>query len=373
MKKFSFDERILDNLKPAVRKMGAYTVIGGQSAPVKLNQNENPFDVPGAMKREVVEKFLSESWNRYPDVFPAAATERIARFLDVPTGCVIVSNGSNELIYTLAMATLSRGTSVLIPSPTFSLYEKVAELFEADVLNVSMTPDLEFDIDAIIEEAQRSRPRLVILSTPNNPTSKSISVEAIERIASEVRSLVVVDEAYIEFSRQQSALPLIYEHSNVIVLRTLSKAFALAGVRLGYLVTNPRLAAELLKPKIPFTTNRLAELMAVHILDNYALVESSVKKILDERTRVGAALKAFEADGLLLKAHESDANFFIIEVAEPQQVFDALKAAGVLVRNVSPYPMMEKCLRVGVGTPEENDAFLNALKKRKDEKRRDEV
>lgn len=359
-KKFRFDERVLEHIKPTVRAMQPYTVAGGQFAAIKLNQNENPFDFPANLKLEILNQFYSENWNRYPDVFPNLAAEKIAAFLGVPAEAVIVGNGSNELIYTIFFATLSRGSRVLIPSPTFLYYEKVADIMEAEVIKVAMTASLTFDVAAILEEALRSQPRILVLSTPNNPTSKSMTFAEIEEIASQVKSLVVVDEAYIEFSRERSALELIYEHPNVIILRTLSKAFSLAGVRLGYLVANPTLAAELLKPKIPFATNRLAELVAVKILENYELVEQSVKIILAERDRVFAALQAMPN----LNVHESDTNFFIVEVASPGDVFESLKAKNILVRNVSSYPMMEKCLRIGVGTAAENDALLTALKER---------
>jgi histidinol-phosphate aminotransferase len=357
-KNFQTDENFLDNIKPSVRKMEAYTVAGGQFAKIKLNQNENPFDFPAKLKLEILNEFYNESWNRYPDVFPNAVTERLAAFLNVPKECLIVSNGSNELIYTIFLATLSRGSSVLIPSPTFSLYEKVADVLEADVLKVAMKNDLTFDVPAIIEEAKRSRPRVVVLSTPNNPTSKSISLTEIEEIVSSVRSIVIVDEAYTEFSRQTSALGLIETHSNVIVMRTMSKAFSLAGLRLGYTIAQPALTAEILKPKIPFTTNRLAELTAIKILDNYDLVKASVQTLLAEREQVYGELKKIQS----VFTHESDANFFIIEVEHPNSVFDALKSKSILVRNVSSYPLMSKCLRVNVGTPAENDQFLFELK-----------
>ncbi len=351
------DQEFLENINPAVRGMSPYIVGGGQSAEIKLNQNESPYDLPAPLKLEILNAFYSEAWNRYPDVFPSQAIERYAQFLGVPKECVIMGNGSNELIYTIFMATLRRDASVLIPSPSFSLYEKVATLLEADVIKVAMTAELEFQVKEIIEEAERSRPNLIVLSTANNPTSKSMTIEDIEEVLANTRSIVLVDEAYIEFSKQHSALKLLDRYSNLIVLRTFSKAFGLAGVRIGFAIAQAPLTAELLKPKIPFASNRLAEIAVVKMLENYHLVQETVSAILQERERVYGELKKIQS----VKTHESDTNFFILEVETPTRVFNELKAKGVLVRDVSSYPLMEKCVRVNVGTRQENERFLAAL------------
>ncbi|MCS6989805.1 MAG: histidinol-phosphate transaminase [Chloroherpetonaceae bacterium] len=353
-----YEQDFLENIAPATRQMSPYMVEGGQEAEVKLNQNENPYDLPDALKRDILEEFRKECWNRYPDVFPNQAIERYARFLGVPKECVIMGNGSNELIYAIGLATLRRNASMLIPSPSFSLYEKVATLLEADVIKVAMTDALEFQVDEILEEAERSRPNLIALCAPNNPTSKSLALEDIEDIVAHSRAIVLVDEAYIEFSKRRSALELLDRYSNLVVLRTFSKAFGLAGLRIGFAIANPALAAELLKPKIPFASNRLAEIALIKLLDNYHVVQNAVASILRERERLYDELRKIDA----IKTHESDANFLIIELENPTRVFKALKARGVLVRNVSSYPLMEKCLRVNVGTREENDRFLAALK-----------
>ncbi len=354
---FQIDTNFLDHIKPTVRRMSAYTVEGGQDAEVKLNQNENPYDLPEWLKREIVETFMKEPWNRYPSTFPHAAILRYAEFINVPKECVIMGNGSNELIYTIFLATLHRHASVLIPAPSFSLYDKVAALMEAEILHVAMTPTLDFDTEQILEEAHRSRPNLIVLSTANNPTSRSMKFEDIERIVSQTRSLVLVDEAYAEFSRERSALELLESYSNVIVLRTLSKAFSMAGLRIGFAVSNPMLTAELLKPKIPFASTRLAEIAVIKVLENYHLVRATIEQILSERKRLMQALRTISQIQVL----DSDANFLIMMVEHPKAIFEALKAKGVLVRNVSKYPMMEHCLRISIGSPEENNRLLAAL------------
>ncbi|MFN3386772.1 MAG: histidinol-phosphate transaminase [Candidatus Thermochlorobacter sp.] len=354
---FQLDANVLDHIKPSVRALSPYTVEGGQSAEIKLNQNENPYDLPDWLKREIMEAFLKEPWNRYPNTFPEEAIARYAQFINLPKECIMMGNGSNELIYTIFLATLRPTASVLIPAPSFSLYDKVAALLEAERLHVAMTPSLDFDTEQILEEAHRSQPTLIVLSTANNPTSKSMKFEDVERIVAEVRALVLVDEAYAEFSRERSALELLENYPNVIVLRTLSKAFSMAGLRIGFAISNPMLAAQLLKPKIPFASSRLAEIATIKVLDNYHIIQETVQKVLAERERVFRALCAIAPIQVL----ESDTNFLIVMVPHPKETFHALKAKGILVRDVSKYPMMERCLRIGIGLPEENDRLLEVL------------
>lgn len=345
-------------LNPALEHIGAYKVEGGQEAEVKLNQNESPFDLPVWLKERILEEFRQEHWNRYPDILPYRGMAAYASFLGVTPESVIMSNGSNEMLYTIFLACLGAGRKVLIPQPSFSLYEKLALLLQAEVVEVPMHSDLEFDADAIIEAAEREKVDFIVLSTPNNPTGKSLSHDEVERIVAAADAIVLVDEAYIEFSRESSALDLIDRYPNVIILRTMSKALALAGMRIGFAISNPELMAEITKPKIPFASGKLAEITLSAVLENYSLVTEAVSYILTERQRLQHALAGIAG----LEAFESDTNFLIIRVGNASEVFTRLKDAGVLVRNVSGYPLMENCLRFNVGLREENDRLLDLLK-----------
>jgi len=342
-------------LNPALEHIETYRVEGGQDAEVKLNQNENPFDLPDWLKEKILDRFRQEPWNRYPDILPYRGMAAYASFVGVPPESVIMSNGSNEMLYTIFMACVGAGSKVLVPQPSFSLYEKLALLLQAEVVEVPVRANLDFDADAIIEAAAREKVDFIVLSTPNNPTSKSLTHAEIERI---VEAIVLVDEAYIEFSREQSALDLIARYPNLIVLRTMSKALALAGMRIGFAIADPELLAEISKPKIPFASGRLAEITLLEVLQNYSLVTDAVKYILGERERIESELAAIPG----VHAFESDTNFIIIRVASASEVFKKLKEAGVLVRNVSGYPLMENCLRFNVGLKEENDRLLALLK-----------
>ncbi len=347
------------HLNPALRQIGVYKVEGGQEAEVKLNQNESPFDLPDWLKSQILDEFRAESWNRYPDILPYRGMAAYAAFLGIPVESVIMSNGSNEMLYTIFMACLGSGSKVLIPEPSFSLYEKIATLLQAGVVAVPMSGELDFDVDAIIAAAQRERVDLVVLSTPNNPTSKSLSHAEVERIIDAVDAIVLVDEAYIEFSKESSVLDLVGKYPNLIVLRTMSKALALAGMRIGFAIAAPELMVEISKPKIPFASGRLAEITLSKVLENYSLVTDAVNAILAERARLFTVLAGMSNVGTI----RSDTNFLIIRVGSANGVFAALKEQGVLVRNVSGYPLMENCLRFNVGLPAENDRLLEELAK----------
>ncbi len=346
-------------LNPALQRIGVYKVEGGQEAEVKLNQNESPFDLPMWLKEKILEEFRQEPWNRYPDILPYRGMDAYASFLGIPKESVIMSNGSNEMLYTIFLACLGAGRRILIPEPSFSLYEKIALLLQAEVVTVPMHVGLEFNVDAIIETAAREKVDFIVLSTPNNPTGKSLSHAEVERIVEAADAVVLADEAYIEFSREESVLDLIDRYPNLIVLRTFSKALALAGMRIGFAISNPSLMEEISKPKIPFASGRLAEITLVNVLENYSLVTDTVAYILGERERLQSELRGIEG----VVAFDSDTNFLIIRVDNASKVFSDLKNEGVLVRNVSGYPLMENCLRFNVGLREENDRILELLKR----------
>ncbi|WP_040433035.1 pyridoxal phosphate-dependent aminotransferase, partial [Chlorobium ferrooxidans] len=226
------------------------------------------------------------------------------------------------------------------------------------IVKVPMQPGLDFDTEAIIRTARDEAVHFIVLSTPNNPTSKSLALDDIRLIAESCDAIVLVDEAYIEFSRQRSALELIDELPNVVVLRTMSKALALAGIRIGFAIANPALMAELAKPKIPFASGRLQEITIERVLSNYSLVTDAVSYILHERARLYSELLSIEG----VETLESDTNFLIIRVPDAGTVFQALQKEGILVRNVSGYPMMKNCLRFNVGLVDENRALIEKLR-----------
>jgi histidinol-phosphate aminotransferase len=349
---------VLSLIRPAVRNESEYVVDAPGAPDVKLNQNESPFDLPEDLKEELLEGFSQVEFNRYPTEQPDRLRRALAEHDDVPPGSIIVGNGSNEITYTFGLAFLDAGSPVVLPRPMFSLYAKVARLQDADLAQVPPREDLSFDTEGLVEAVRETEARLTILATPNNPTGQAMTLDEIERVAAASPGVVVVDEAYVEFNTEPSAVELIDEHPNVMVLRTLSKGFGLAGLRLGYLIARPPVVTELMKARLPFMVDRFAEQTALALLQRPALIEERVRRMQVSIAEVTEALKQMDGVDVV----PTDANFVIFTPPGPaDQVQDQLAERGVLVRNMGGYPELEGYLRVSAGTRAENKAFLTAL------------
>jgi histidinol-phosphate aminotransferase len=341
-------------IRPEVLGVSAYTLEPLEAA-VKLDQNENPFELPDAIKRGIVERVLALGWNRYPEFVPVGLIDALSRFTGWTVKGIVVGNGSNELIQAALMITLGPGRTITIPQPTFTLYGLMATTLGATVRNVPLNHDMTFDVEALSAAASDSE--VVVLCSPNNPTGTVLALEDVARIAESANGLVILDEAYHEFSGG-SACSLLERHDNVMLLRTFSKAMAMAGLRFGYMLTNPEIAAEIVKAKLPYNVNIFTIAAVQTVLDNPGIMDESVQAVIVERSRMEAALAALAG----VETFPSEANFILIRTRHPaRRIFDALYRKGVLVRDVSRYPQLERALRVTVGTPEENDRFMAAL------------
>jgi histidinol-phosphate aminotransferase len=355
----------LRHVKPAVRAQKAYT-LALREAPVKLNQNENPWDLPEALKRRVLERALLRPWSRYPDFDPRELLAALARFSHWRADGILAGNGSNELIEALLLVTVSPGTKVVIPQPTFTLYSLMTTILGGEPVPVPLRREppggaagFAYDVEALLAAREASGASVTIVCSPNNPTGTSLPLADVERLCAASDSLVVVDEAYHEFSGR-SAVPLLERHANLVVLRTFSKAMALAGLRVGYLLASPDLVREVNKARLPYNVNFFSQAAAIEAIEEYEpVLAPTVRALTAERERLLVRL----ADVPGVRAHASDANFFLLELtgADPGAVFAALLRRGVLVRDVTSYPMLSSFLRVSVGSAEENDAFLHAL------------
>ena len=352
-------EDVLARIRPAVRNRSPYLVGGIENPPVKLNQNESPFDLPPEIKSELVEAFRGIPFNRYPDEQPGRLIRAYAKHIDYLPEGILVGNGSNELTYTLGLTLIDRGTPVVLPRPMFSLYEKVVKLHDGDLISVSPRDDLSFDADAILEAVKNRQPALTVVTTPNNPTGLSMPLGEIEPIVKAAEGFVVVDEAYVEFTQEKSAFKLLRAHPNLIILRTLSKACGLAGLRLGFLLAHPDVIAELMKARLPFMVDRLAETAAETLLRHPELLAKRARLLKQSREHLAAELGGLDDVDIL----PSQSNFVVFRTPlEPAALLGRLAESGVLVRNMSGYPELKGFLRVNAGTEAENNAFLVALK-----------
>jgi len=348
----------LESIKPVVRALRAYT-LSPHRASVKLNQNENPWDAPARIKQEVLRRFAERKWSRYPDFVPTSLNERLAEFARWKSDGVIAGNGSNELIQALLMVTISSGKSVLISEPTFALYRQVATVLGGEVETISLTSALEYDVKALRRTIEERQPDVTIICSPNNPTGCVIEDDELRSLLRTTRGLVVIDEAYHEFA-EHSVVPLLNEHENLIVLRTFSKAMAFAALRVGYLLAAPDLVREIRKAVLPYNLNALSQLAAEVAVENYETeLRPLVQAIISERERLFAELS--KMNGLMPVA--SKGNFMVVKsAADPARIFGELLQRDILVRDVSGYPMLSEYFRFSVGTPEENNQLLKALR-----------
>ena len=344
-----------DAIKPEVRRLSAYT-LKHVKADVKLDQNENPYELPQELKQEVMRRVLARPWGRYPEFVPHSTIHAIAKFTGWTEDGILIGNGSNELIMAGLSVILGSNRKAVIPQPTFTLYKLLSSVFEANTVTVPLNPsDFTFNGDALEVEAQDAA--VTVICSPNNPTGALLPAGQLERILRATRGLVFLDEAYHEFSGQ-TALDLLPAHPNLIVLRTFSKAMSMAGLRFGYLMAHPEIAKEIHKAKLPYNVNVFTLAAAELVLERPAIMGEAIQTLIAERQRVLA--EARKRPGV--EAFDSCANFFLIRTAKnAREIFDALYAQGVLVRDVSSYPMLERVLRVSVGKPEENNRFLHAL------------
>jgi histidinol-phosphate aminotransferase len=345
-----------DVIKPEVRQLSAYT-LKHVKADVKLDQNENPYELPQELKEEVVRRVLARPWGRYPEFVPASITKALSKFTGWTEDGILIGNGSNELIMAGLSVILGTGKKVVIPQPTFTLYKLLSSVFQSNAVSVPLKPDFTFDVDALAEASKDAS--VTVICSPNNPTGTLLQTDALKRILDGTTGLVFLDEAYHEFSGQ-TALKVLPAYPNLIVLRTFSKAMSMAGLRFGYLMAHPEVAKEIHKAKLPYNVNIFTLTAAELVLERPGLLRDAIQTLVAERQRLITEVRKRPG----VEAFDSCANFFIMRTPRnPRELFEALYAHGVLVRDVSSYPMLERVLRVSAGTPEENNRFLSALDK----------
>ena len=345
-------------LREEITTLAEYTLVQPAHR-IKLNQNENPFELPRHIKEQILRRVGEIPWSRYPPFVPAQQMDQVARFTGwLPDG-VLLGNGSNDLLQLLITCMLERGSHLVLSQPTFTLYRLLARSLGAIVHDVPMQQPFAFDTGRIIETARTHGAALVVLCSPNNPTGTRISGDDVLAILEKTEAVVALDEAYVQFCGG-SLVPLLAHHDRLVILQTFSKAMGAAGLRFGYLLGSPDLTANLNKVKLPYSVN-LFTLTAMEVLMNrWQEIRGWIDTIVAERDRVFRVLE--ETDGV--QVHPSWANFLLLEMLRksPKEVFQSLLGHGILVRDVSSYPLLGRALRVSIGTPEENDAFIAALR-----------
>ncbi|HYW74683.1 MAG TPA: histidinol-phosphate transaminase [Pyrinomonadaceae bacterium] len=348
----------INNIKPEVRALKAYA-LRPDRASIKINQNENPWDAPERIRSETLNRIESREWSRYPDFVATALHEKLARFAGWTAEGVIAGNGSNELIQALLMVTIGPGKRVLICEPTFALYRQITTVLGGEIISAPVRDGFGFDAAAIREAMRRFNPEVTIICSPNNPTGQALDDDDLRDLLRETSGLVAIDEAYHEFAGR-SVVPLLRDHSNLVVLRTFSKAMALAGLRVGYLLAAPALVTEIKKAVLPYNLNSFSQTAGEVALENYDReLRPLVEGIVAEREGLFRELEKIAG----LSPVRSSANFMIVRSdLNPQTVFAELLRRDILVRDVSSYPLLADYFRVSVGRPEENEKLIVALR-----------
>ncbi len=356
----SLADRIAQTIRQDVQSMHGYA-IQPSAGLVKLDAMENPFRLPAALQRELGERLGAVAINRYPAQSTADAVAAIERHFEVPAGCkAMLGNGSDELIDLLSVACDVPGATVLAPQPGFVMYEMSAKLRGLRFVGVPLTADFQLDEPAMLAAIERHRPSLTYLACPNNPTAGLWDDAVIDRIMQAVgaqRGLVVIDEAYQPFS-SRTWMQRLAQHEHLLVMRTLSK-FGLAGVRLGYLCGAAALIDEIDKVRPPYNVSVLNAECTLFAIEHAGEFAQQAKVIVAERERLQPALRAIPG----VTPFPSDANMILVRVPDSQRAFDGMKRRGVLVKHIAPlHPLLANCLRLTVGTPDENGLMIDALR-----------
>lgn len=345
--------------RPEILAMSAYHVADAANY-IKLDAMENPYSWPETVQQAWLEQLKDCPMNRYPDPEAKALATALRHSNGIPEQSgLLLGNGSDEIIQILMMA-LATGSSVLAPEPGFVMYKQVAHSLGLRFFGVPLLADsFALDMPAMLETITEQQPALIFLAYPNNPTGNLFDSQAIQEILAASQGLVVVDEAYAPFA-DASFIEALAAYDNLLVMRTVSK-LGLAGLRLGFLAGHASLIEQLNKVRLPYNINCLTQASVRFALENGDFLLAQTESIRQQRSDVLAALQAMQG----IKAYPSAANFILFRTLQKSanSVFAAIKQQGVLIKNLAPQGgLLGNCLRVTIGTPEENQAFLNALR-----------
>jgi len=343
---FSINNIIRENIKNLTPYSSARDEFKGEAS-VYLDANENAYGSP-----------LDKQYNRYPDPLQYKVKKRLSEIKGVPPRNIFLGNGSDEAIDILFRSFCNPGVdNVILVPPTYGMYEVSANINDIEARKVLLTEEYQLNLEGIAE-AIDSHTKMIFICSPNNPTGNSINRDDIETLLANFNGLIVIDEAYINFSRQKTFIQELTEYANLVVLQTLSKAWGLAGLRVGMAFASEEIIEVMNKVKPPYNINEASQELALKALDNVSLVNVWIKEILEQRDKLVLNLKHFD---FVLDIYPSDANFILVKTTDPKGIYNFLVERGIIVRDMSKIDLCEGSLRITVGTPEENDVLLKTL------------
>ena len=331
----------IKNLKPYVSARDEFADVNNKNT--FLDANENPFGY---------------KWNRYPDPYQKKLKNAISTLKGVSIDQILLGNGSDEVLDLILRAFCNPGIDNIITlPPTYGMYKVLAAINNIENIEVLLTKEFGLNVNEILN-VTNAKSKVLFLCSPNNPTGNSFSTEKIEKLLNNFKGLVVLDEAYIDFSTKKSWLKRLNEFPNLIITQTLSKAYGLAGIRLGICYASPQIISILNKIKPPYNVNGLTQKKALKKIGKTNRVQKQVASIVKQRKKL---INSLDKIAFISKIHPTDANFILVEVDDATKRYNQLIHKKIVVRNRTLQPLCKNCLRITVGTKKENEKLINAL------------
>jgi histidinol-phosphate aminotransferase len=347
---FDINTLLRKNIKNLTPYSSARDEFQGEAS-VFLDANENAFGSP-----------LLTAYNRYPDPMQHAIKLRLKEIKGLPVRNIFVGNGSDEAIDILFRSFCNPGVdNVIIVPPTYGMYQVSANINDVETKKVLLTEEYQLNLEGIAE-AIDEHTKLIFICSPNNPTGNSINREDIETLLANFNGIVVVDEAYINFSRQKSFIQELTEYANLVVMQTLSKAWGLAGLRVGMAFASEEIIEVMNRVKPPYNVNEASQQLALQALQNVQQVNDWIKETLIQRDKLVLTLKEMD---FVLDIYPSDANFVLVKTTNATGIYNYLVDKGIIVRNRTNVELCEGCIRITIGTPEENNTLIETLQQYK--------
>lgn len=347
MEKFDLDKLVRENIKKLKPYSSARSEYRG-NAEVFIDANENSYGSP-----------LDENFHRYPDPLQWQLKQEISKIKGVPPQNIFIGNGSDEVIdIAFRIFCEPKKDNVIICPPTYGMYKVCAEINDVEVREVLLTADFQLNVEKILSAVDENT-KLLFICSPNNPTGNDLNRMDIELLLNNFQGIVIIDEAYINFSMQKTFIAELTEYENLVVMQTLSKAWGLAGLRLGLAFVSEQIIDLFNKVKPPYNINQASQQMAIKALSNFKEVNENIRRIVRQRNLLGEQLEQFKFIQII---YSSDANFILIKVDDADRLYQHLLMNRIIVRNRSKEPLCGNCIRITVGTEEENQALIKALK-----------
>jgi histidinol-phosphate aminotransferase len=347
---YDINNILRENIKNLTPYSSARNEYQGEAS-IFLDANENAFGSP-----------LDTAYNRYPDPMQYQVKMRLSEIKGVPARNIFIGNGSDEAIDILFRSFCNPGVdNVIIVPPTYGMYQVSANINDVEARKVLLTEEYQLNLEGIAE-AIDEHTKLIFICSPNNPTGNSINRDDIETLLANFNGIVVIDEAYINFSRQKTFIQELTEYANLVVLQTLSKAWGLAGLRVGMAFASEEIIEVMNKVKPPYNVNEASQQLALEALNNVQQVNDWIKETLAQRDKLVLTLKDFD---FVLDIYPSDANFILIKTTDAKGIYNFLVQNGIIIRNRTNVELCEGCLRITIGTPDENKILIDTLQQYK--------